>query len=233
MNTSNQPKLEVRQLRALPALRDFTDDDLAILLSIGHARQLAPTEVLFRKGASGTSCFLVVEGTLTVHREEAPAPGGAVAVGPGSFVGQLALVDQRPRGATVVAKSAAILLEVTRDTFERLLHAVSPLALRFQHQIAVAGVRQHRSTLARLFALADERAKGEAARRAHRGAANQDAVTATDPARPAASRSKRDDDRDRALAYIQAATREWGMPLDDVRAVPAADAAPRTVPKRG
>jgi CRP-like cAMP-binding protein len=227
MTTSNQPKLELRQLRALPALRDFTDDDLAILLSIGHARLLAPTEVLFRKGASGTSCFLVVEGTLTVHREEVPAPSGAVAVGPGSFVGQLALVDHRPRGATVVAKSAAILLEVTRDTFERLLHAVSPLALRFQHQIAVAGVRQHRSTLARLFALADERAKNEAGRKAREAATAQPVVGA------AANRPKRDDDRDRALAYIQAATREWGMPLDEVKAVPAADVAPRSVTKRG
>ena len=227
MNTSNPSKLEPRHLRALPALRAFTDDDLAILLSIGQARQLAPTEVLFRKGSSGTSCFLVVEGTLTVHRDDVAGPSGAIPVGPGSFLGQLALVDHRPRGATVVAKSAATLLEVTRDTFDRLLHAVSPLALRFQHQIAIAGVRQHRSALTRLFALADERAKSEAGRKTREAATAQPAVGA------AASRPKRDDDRDRALAYIQAATREWGMPLDDVKAVLAADVASRTVPKRG
>jgi hypothetical protein len=94
-------------------------------------------------------------------------------------------------------------LEFTREVFESLLRARSPLALRFQRQIAVAGIRRLREATARLLAvLADAKDAPDA------------------PATPA------DATRD-VLRYVQSAAEEWGIPMDDVTAVPLGEAPRR------
>jgi CRP-like cAMP-binding protein len=62
----------------------------------------------------------------------------------------MALVDKTPRSASVVAAEPTVALELTRDVFEGLLHARNPLAVRFQEQIAIAGIRQLRMATERL-----------------------------------------------------------------------------------
>ena len=113
----------------------------------------------------------------------------------GSIVGQLALVDQSPRGATVRAGTDAEMLEFSRDDFERLLEASSPLALRFQSQVAVAGIRQLRSVLRRLAELPRD-------------------VIPDGPAGEAERVS-----RTSLLNVAQAASGEWGISLDELEQV--------------
>ncbi|MBK8696396.1 MAG: hypothetical protein IPN17_30035 [Deltaproteobacteria bacterium] len=90
-------------------------------------------------------------------------------------------------------RTEGVTLELSRDVFERLLSACSPLALRFQECIAVAGIRQLRAAtggLARLLAQA------EARRSVAPGlGAGGDA------------------------SHIQTAATEWGVSLDDLDAV--------------
>ena len=85
-------------------------------------------------------------------------PQGEVPIasmGPGDIAGQVALTQKVRRTATIRARGEAVVLEFSRDTFERLLGASSPLALRFQRQIAVAGIRQLRDALKRIAAVFD------------------------------------------------------------------------------
>ena len=61
---------------------------------------------------------MVVEGTATATRR-----GRKVAtIGPGSFFGELALLDQGPRAATVTADTDMQLLVLTSRAFSTLLH---------------------------------------------------------------------------------------------------------------
>src|SRR5258708_2141946 len=62
--------------------------------------------VLIREGEPGLEAFVVVDGEATVTRD-----GKEIAtIGPGGFFGELALVDNEPRVATVVTKTAMRLL---------------------------------------------------------------------------------------------------------------------------
>lgn len=49
------------------------------------------------------------------------------------------------------AQTPVVALELSRDVFEGLLDACSPLALRFQERVAVLGIRQLRHATARLM----------------------------------------------------------------------------------
>ena len=197
--------LSTADLSALPALAGYPPDELDVLLTVAKAREIPAGEALCSAGDAGRSCFLVVSGAVEITK---PGATGVLAVlGPGTFVGQMALVDHAPRSATVTASEPSRILEFAREPFERLLAARSPLALRFQEQIAIAGIRQLRQATERL---------GEAI---GRGRANQASVESSRA--PGAS-------NDDMLRYIQAATAEWDLDLQKIEFVHAEGEIPTT-----
>ena len=74
-------------------------------------------KTLAREGETGVEFFVVVKGTATARR------GGrkVATIGPGSFFGELALLDQGPRAATVTADTDMQLLVLTSRAFSSLL----------------------------------------------------------------------------------------------------------------
>jgi CRP/FNR family transcriptional regulator, cyclic AMP receptor protein len=140
--------VSVEQLRAIPALAAYEKEDLELLAYISILRPFAAGEVLMKEGTAGDTCWLVVRGSVRVTRAARAEP--LATLGPGALVGQLALLDRAPRSATVAATENALTLEVRAAAFANLVRASSPIALRFQQQVALAGVRQLREATRRL-----------------------------------------------------------------------------------
>src|SRR5215216_5967320 len=80
--------------------------------------KLKSGDALFRQGDAGDSIFFVVSGQLDVMLD---VPGGGTCVvgqiGPNSIVGEMSLLLDQPRTASVVAQSEAELWKVSRDNF--------------------------------------------------------------------------------------------------------------------
>ena len=140
-------------LRKLASLKDYTNSELRLLASVAPAREFTPGAVLCKEGTSGQSCYLLALGEVQVKIQFDDGERVLASLKAGQVVGQMALVDRSPRSASVVSSDETIALELTRDVFERLLKASSPLALRFQEQIAIAGIRQLRMATQRLGTL--------------------------------------------------------------------------------
>jgi CRP/FNR family transcriptional regulator/CRP/FNR family cyclic AMP-dependent transcriptional regulator len=92
------------------------------LASRGRVRRFQRDATIFQEGDRGDSLHVVIEGTVRVtvgsqHGEEATV----ALLGPGEFVGDLALLDGLPRSANAVAAEATKTLIVTRDDFRRWL----------------------------------------------------------------------------------------------------------------
>ncbi|HEU4952871.1 MAG TPA: mechanosensitive ion channel family protein [Holophagaceae bacterium] len=91
-------------------------------------RAKAPGEGLLREGDPGDSLYAVLEGRLAVvrpERRETPYHGlfweTLAELGPGDWVGEASLLTGAPRNATVVASTAALLLEMDKAAFESSL----------------------------------------------------------------------------------------------------------------
>lgn len=82
---------------------------------------LGPGQVLFRQGDCGTSAYIVGRGRLAVRAAGHDHDHDLSTLAPGSAVGQLALLLDRPRSATVVALDDVQLWEVPREAFEEAL----------------------------------------------------------------------------------------------------------------
>ncbi len=155
---SSARALTADQLRTIPALAGYGAEDLELLAYVSTLRSFPSGSVLVREGTEGDACFLVVAGSVSITRQASRAP--LATLGPGSLVGQLALLDRAPRSATVSAATDAMALEVKAAAFANLVSAHSPIALRFQEQVALAGVRQLRAATRKLADEAASDARG-------------------------------------------------------------------------
>ena len=135
--------LTVEQLRTIPSLAAYPAEDLELLAYIASLKSFAAGEVIMKEGAEGDACWLIAHGSVAVTRSSQSTP--LATLGAGALVGQLALLDRAPRNATVTATTITVTLEVRADAFVNLVRAFSPVALRFQQQVALAGVRQLRA----------------------------------------------------------------------------------------
>ncbi len=201
-------------LKSLPCLASFTQEELKVLVKAAPPRAYSEGVTLCREGDPAASCYIIARGGVDVLRTFSGGTRCLACLGEGTLVGQMALVDRAPRSATLRTWPNTVLLELGREHFSQLLASASPFAVRFQDQIAVAGIRQLRSATARLQRILSDSAPT-------RPAVRQQAVpTSTTPAQlesPVQKRAEKD-----TLAYVQAALGEWGMSLsdlDDVRAV--------------
>ena len=89
-------------------------------------------KVLVREGDRGREFFVVVEGSATARR------GGRklAALGPGGFFGELALLDEGPRVATVTADTDMRLLVLSSRAFSSLLYEVPSVSRRILRGVA-------------------------------------------------------------------------------------------------
>jgi CRP/FNR family transcriptional regulator, cyclic AMP receptor protein len=82
-----------------------------------------PGRVLTEEGTIGREFFLIAEGTASVRRN-----GRKIAtLGPGKYFGELALLDRRPRSATIVSDTDMLLLVLGQRQFNGVLDAVPAL----------------------------------------------------------------------------------------------------------
>jgi cAMP-dependent protein kinase regulator len=117
-----------------------------------------PGDALFREGDPGDTLYVVVEGEVAVITEGPPRIEVS-RLGPGAFFGEVALVTEQPRSATIEATMVTQLLAIDRDVIATLVaeHAdVLPVILRFLRERLVDRlVRTH--PLFTPFADADRR----------------------------------------------------------------------------
>lgn len=216
-------------LRELGPLREFTDGELDTLIAVAPVRRFAAGELLCREGTAGASCFVLVSGEVEIRKAFGTTERVVATLRAGAVVGQMALVDHGKRSASARSVGVTVTLELERDVFERLLHSESPLALRFQEQVAVAGIRQLRMATERLVLLRSEGARLQAgspgAGSPAAGSPAAGSPAAGSPAagpRPtqASSAEPRIPAPRESWADLQAATGEWAVSLDDVDYVP-------------
>ena len=107
----------VTVLRMVELFTGVPGQVLATLADQANESTLAPGAVLMERGDPGDSLFVVLDGGLDSHVGEL-----LIAThGPGSVVGEFAVLVPEPRSATVRATTTSLLLEVEREAVDELL----------------------------------------------------------------------------------------------------------------
>ncbi|HKH00843.1 MAG TPA: cyclic nucleotide-binding domain-containing protein [Bradyrhizobium sp.] len=123
---------DVALLERIPTLRLLGTTAMRMLAIGSEQRDLASGDVLFRAGDDADAGFIVQRGALRI----ADGAGAEVIAGPGSLIGELALITamQRPSSATAVEYSSVI--RITRSLFQRVLESDPAAARRLRDELA-------------------------------------------------------------------------------------------------
>jgi CRP-like cAMP-binding protein len=103
------------------ALHELTDEQADAVSSELEVIDVSAGETVVREGEPADRFYIIVEGELEVTRI---ADGGARLVdrlGAGQFFGEIGLLEQRARTATVTARTSATLLSMDENQFRGLL----------------------------------------------------------------------------------------------------------------
>jgi len=147
-----------KALAATPLFASLSPGALESLIDHLALVDLVAGDALFREGDPGDTLYVVVEGEVAVITEGPPRIEVS-RLGPGQFFGEVALVTEQPRSATIEATMVTQLLAIDREVISKLVaqHAdVLPVILRFLRERLVDRlVRTH--ALFAPFADADRR----------------------------------------------------------------------------
>lgn len=115
---------KIALLRSVPMFAPLSKRHLDKIARHADELQWDAGRRLVKEGERGRELFVVVEGKATVQRQ-----GKTIAqLGPGDFIGELALLDGDPRSASVVADEPMVLLVISDREFKPLLAEVPQLA---------------------------------------------------------------------------------------------------------
>lgn len=109
--------------------------DLKIVEDMTHFRQYLPGEVIFDEGEEAEALYCVVAGEVLIcHPGQLEHP--IATLPPGTFFGELALLDNVPRSAQARAGASTELAVLFRGDFERLMESHARIASLIAVQLA-------------------------------------------------------------------------------------------------
>jgi len=145
--------------RAFPGIKP---NEIEELIANSQVRSYAAGAVLCRENAVEDRFYMILEGEVEVTKVINNSQARLLkTLGPGDFFGEMALIHNAPRAATVAAKSSLTTLELDKTGFDRVLHSSSSVAmamvseisnrLRSNDQMAVDDLRLRASELAEAY----------------------------------------------------------------------------------
>ena len=101
-----------------------------------NRERFAPGRTIFRKGEIGNKLYIVADGEVEVLDEETGGGERIIAkLGPGQCFGEMALVNDNPRMATVQSRTRVNLISLDREGFQELFGHLEPLRRMFEEVV--------------------------------------------------------------------------------------------------
>jgi diguanylate cyclase (GGDEF)-like protein len=117
-------------LRRLPILRDLTDEELGHVAAAAVEQVFQPGEVVGAVGEAAEAMDLILEGSARVLYPARSEDFELARLGEGTYFGEMALLNERPRSATIQAVGNLRTLRITRIAFRRILTERPGMALK-------------------------------------------------------------------------------------------------------
>jgi CRP/FNR family cyclic AMP-dependent transcriptional regulator len=126
---SDGASVSLADLRTVPLLASLTETNLAQLANAISKRRAPTGEVLCREGELGEQMYVILSGAVSVRK---CSEGREIELGQlesGAHFGEMALIGDAPRTATILAATAIEYLAIDRDTLMRVIASFPSVAL--------------------------------------------------------------------------------------------------------
>ncbi len=128
---------EVEALRKVPLFRGIDEKKLRLLAFISERMQYQMGEHLCEQGEEGDSAFIILRGEANVQVQSDNILKTVATVGQNAVVGEIAILCDVPRTATLIAASDMDVLTVCKDDFLKLLKEFPDMSLEVMRTLAM------------------------------------------------------------------------------------------------
>jgi signal transduction histidine kinase len=133
-------------LRRVPFFAGLAEPDLERLLAQAEVLELGPNTVVIEEGTPGDALYVLLDGELQVTKRAGPQDVKLDVRRPGDVIGEMSLLDNTPRSASVRTLRPSRLLCISKDMFDGVL-ATSPTAAMAILHIFTTRLRQNEAML--------------------------------------------------------------------------------------
>lgn len=125
------------QLAATPLCADLSADEIARVVEAGRVENWPEGSVIMEEGSTGPRLVILLEGTVRIRKRDESQRGQLIAeVGAGAVLGEMSLLRDAPRSASVYAATPLRLFAMDRRNFEEMVADGDPAALKVGLAIA-------------------------------------------------------------------------------------------------
>jgi CRP/FNR family cyclic AMP-dependent transcriptional regulator len=134
---SKQATINAASLREMSLFRDLDAAQLQILSENLHSKTFPAGKTIINAEQPGEAVYLILNGTVKVHLEQSDGTDVLISIlGSGDIIGEMSLLDNKTRSASVSTIEATNLLWMDRATFQQALHTTPQLTINLARILA-------------------------------------------------------------------------------------------------
>lgn len=144
---------EVELLQRIPLFANVEASKLKLLAFTSERIAFEAGHVLFNQGDAGDAAYIIIEGEAEVLVNGPTGPIRVALLGRNEIVGEIAILCDVPRTATIKARQRLVCLRIAKELFLRLINEFPQIAVAVVRELASrleAGNQKLRSTVAEL-----------------------------------------------------------------------------------
>lgn len=122
---------KIQFLRQVTLFRSLSDKALLDLSAITIEQSIPSKTVVFKEGDKGDALYIIKSGKVNIlKRNSAGVDSVLVALSKGAVIGDMAIIDEQPRSASVATIQDTTFLIITKDDFRNLLGDVPEISFQ-------------------------------------------------------------------------------------------------------
>jgi CRP-like cAMP-binding protein len=129
-------KEELELLQRIPFFANVEAAKLKLLAFTSERVAFEPDQILFKQGDPGDAAYIIVEGEAEVLVDTPAGPTLVATFAKNAFFGEMAILCDIPRTATMRAKGRLVTLRISKDLFLRLITEFPTMAVAMMRELA-------------------------------------------------------------------------------------------------
>jgi len=136
-----------------PMFEKLEPAEIMEVIHIVEIRHYAAGDIIFSEGEPGDAWYVLYRGTVDVLKHGITGEKKITEIPEKACFGEISILDDSPRSATIQAETDAVAFRVPRDAFCELIDDNQLVAYKLLHQMAILLAIRQRGTTARLSEL--------------------------------------------------------------------------------
>ncbi len=123
--------IDMEGLKSMALFKDLTPPELANMVPLFFEKTYGKNSTLFVEGMTGEILYVIKKGSVQITKKTANNQEAVLAtLREGEFLGEMSLIDNRPRTATARVAEESQLLVMTKKAFGTLMEKYPDIALK-------------------------------------------------------------------------------------------------------